>query len=246
MIDSNGLEFAGYDDTNMLFPGYSTPRENPVVGYKKQSESKSQSREAYTQDSARGLQTPQNDPKPRDFRFGVEDGLSDYWRGAAEEEKESLPFLRSLSFLNQQDALFSAQKSSSQRLLGTPKEEGDVASCNSDGFVSDTGYSLYGDAPYSTLHTQPSASSRSVSDVVKGINVREMASFLERTDSFIRRLEPAVDPLCKPSLEVTAKPVKTRQLNERQTPFTPVSGEKINDGRNRFGGKSDNVRSSLL
>lgn len=230
----------------MFSQGLSTPRENPVMGYKKQSESRSKSREAFSNYSARGYQTPQNDSRLRDFKFGVEDGISDYCRGAAEEEKENMPFLRSSSIQNQQDSVFSAQKSSSQKLLDTPKDEGDIDSCDSDGFVSDTGYSIYGDAQYSISHTQRSASSRSVCDVVKGINVREMASFLERTDSFIRRLEPAVDPLCKPSLEVTAKPVKTRQLVERQTPFSPTSGEKINEPRNRFGGKSDNVRASSL
>lgn len=216
------------------------------MGKQRQSESGSKSREGFTNYSSRGLKTPRTDPKQRDYRFGVEDGISDSYHGTPEDEKESMPFLRNMSCLNQQDSVFSVQKSSSQRLLDLSKEEGDIASCDSDGFVNDSVYSTYGDGPCSTTHTQPSASSRSVSDVVKGINVREMASFLERTDSFIRRLEPAVDPLCKSSMEVTAKPVKTRQLSEHQTSFSPASGEKLNEGRSRFGGKSDNVFCFLL
>ena len=105
----------------MFSQGLSTPRENPVMGYKKQSESRSKSREAFSNYSARGYQTPQNDSRLRDFKFGVEDGISDYCRGAAEEEKENMPFLEAVRFRTNKIQCFQLKSRVLRSCLTLPK-----------------------------------------------------------------------------------------------------------------------------
>ena len=108
----------------------------------------------------------------------------------------------------------------------TAKEE-EVLSCDSDGFVSDSAFSVHVDTPKLSPHLQQSSTSwKSIPEVVGGINVREMANFLERTDSFIRRLEPGASSGARPLNEVRGNPVKTRQLNERSSANSSVSGEQ--------------------
>ena len=66
------------------------------------------------------------------------------------------------------------------------------------------------------------------------INVREMASFLEKTNSFIRFLEPGKDGKAKECNEVKSIPYKSRQLDDmgwNETASTSYAGY---DGHRSF------------
>ena len=133
----------------------------------------------------------------------------------------------------------SSCRNNSQRSYLTMKEE-EVLSCDSDGFVSDSAFSVHIDTPKPSSHLQSSTSWKSIPEVVGGINVREMASFLERTDSFIRRLEPGVSSGARPLNEVRGNPVKTRQLNERWSVNSSVSGDQ-GENSHRTSRRAENV-----
>ena len=99
-------------------------------------------------------------------------------------------------------------------------------SCDSDGFASDGSFSCgdYEEQGRSKKGDIPSST----------INVREMASFLEKTNSFIRFLEPGKDGKAKECNEVKSIPYKSRQLDDmgwNETASTSYAGY---DGHRSF------------
>lgn len=98
-------------------------------------------------------------------------------------------------------------------------------SCDSDGGVSEE-FSPRNGINSNTLISNSSSSFRlKQTDSIGTLNVREMASFLERTDSFIRMLEPAADK--NHMHEVSAAPYPNKQLNERRSWNSDYSFEQI-------------------
>ena len=98
-------------------------------------------------------------------------------------------------------------------------------SCDSDGGVSEelsphngTNSNTLGSNSNSSFHLKQT-------DSIGTLNVREMASFLEKTDSFIRMLEPAADK--SHMHEVSAAPYPNKQLNERRSWNSDYSFEQI-------------------
>ena len=90
----------------------------------------------------------------------------------------------------------------------------DVLSCDSDGCVNDS------ISPEGLNHTSSDySSSKAKQDTVGSINVREMASFLERTDSFIRMLEPVSD-------KKTPRPTVQRSLHNHRSWSSEYSAEQ--------------------
>ena len=98
-------------------------------------------------------------------------------------------------------------------------------SCDSDGGVSEE-FSPRNGINSNTLRSNSSSSfCLKQTDSIGTLNGREMASFLERTDSFIRMLEPAADK--NHMHEVSAAPYPNKQLNERRSWNSDYSFEQI-------------------
>lgn len=101
-------------------------------------------------------------------------------------------------------------------------------SCDSDGFVNDGTLSSNEDmAQRAAYHRLQPRNVQETSASTSTINVRELASFLEKTDSFIRYLGPGKSNSSNARNEVKAIPYKARQLNENawndsaSTAFSP-------------------------
>lgn len=87
--------------------------------------------------------------------------------------------------------------------------------------------------PYELSQSPSSGRLLSPPSRVGSINVREMASFLERTDSFIRRFQAGGDASkTRPGLvtEVPAKPFISRQVTERFSWNSGISSQSLQGG----------------
>lgn len=110
-------------------------------------------------------------------------------------------------------------------------------SCDSDGGVSDdvsvfrTRSPSGGNGCYASYKTKPI-------EPVSTINVREMASFLEKTDSFIRFLEPASEK--NRMNEVPGAPCPTRQINDRRSWGSDYSYEQISSLSRAISNRGEN------
>lgn len=91
----------------------------------------------------------------------------------------------------------------------------DSKSLDSDGSVDDGFSPLDGDEGISVSRSTPSRRhSRQLPGQIGSLNVREMASFLEKTDSFIRRIDSggeSTQSRSKVANEVPSRPFKSRQ-----------------------------------
>lgn len=91
----------------------------------------------------------------------------------------------------------------------------DAKSLDSDGSADDGFSPLDGDESISVSRSTPSRRhSRQLPGQIGSLNVREMASFLEKTDSFIRRIDSggeSTQSRSKVANEVPSRPFKSRQ-----------------------------------
>lgn len=110
-------------------------------------------------------------------------------------------------------------------------------SCDSDGGVSDDVSVFRTRSPSGGNGCSASYKTKPI-DPVCTINVREMASFLEKTDSFIRLLEPASEK--NRMNEVPGAPCPTRQINDRRSWGSEYSYEQISSLSRAISNRGEN------
>lgn len=119
------------------------------------------------------------------------------------------------------ESLFLSQLTRARRYRSGPsylRGLDDSKSLDSDGSVDDGFSPLDGDEGISVSRSTPSRRhSRQLPGQIGSLNVREMASFLEKTDSFIRRIDSggeSTQSRSKVANEVSSRPFKSRQAFE--------------------------------
>ena len=106
-------------------------------------------------------------------------------------------------------------------------------SCNSDDFVNDGPFSCAENGAQPSAYRSQPKNVKDTNAPQSTINVRELASFLEKTDSFIRCLDPGKSPATSAHNEVKSMPYKARQLSDSawndsvSTSFSPYSPKPI-------------------
>lgn len=138
---------------------------------------------------------------------------------------------------------FRSYRSGNAYSRSTKLQDDDTLSLNSDGPVSD-GFSPLGEdleGPGQLSNRYPN---RPVPAQVGSLNVREMASFLERTDSFIRRIDTGGDSGSHSKLvnEVSSMPFKSRQVPDRSSWSSAFSAEMMGSHRGSYHGDDTVLR----
>ena len=125
----------------------------------------------------------------------------------------------------------------------TKVQDDDNLSLDSDERVSD-GFSPLGEDLEGSAQSSSRHQSRQVPAQVGSLNVREMASFLEKTDSFIRRIDTGGDSGSHPKLanEVSSMPFKSRQVPDRGSWSSAFSAEMMGSHRGSFHGDDTVLR----
>ena len=125
----------------------------------------------------------------------------------------------------------------------TKLQDDDNLSLNSDGRVSD-GFSPIGEDLEGSGQFSSRYQNRPMPAQVGSLNVREMASFLEKTDSFIRRIDTGGDSGSHSKLvnEVSSMPFKSRQIPDRGSCSSAFSTEIMGSHCGSFHGDDTMLR----